>query len=144
MCGIAGYIKKKSSKNNIKKILDQMNSSQIHRGPNSTNFYICPEEQAGLVMCRLSILDLELGVQPMTSKDGRYTIIFNGTILNSPDLREELEKRQVSRQTLPIRNLVCNIPETEMDRTILVGLTFQRLHVACGPFRSQHFKKLKL
>ena len=49
MCGIAGYLKKKSNKNDIKKILDQMNSSQIHRGPNSTNFYICPEEQAGLV-----------------------------------------------------------------------------------------------
>ena len=94
MCGIAGYLKKRSNKNNIKKILDQMNSSQIHRGPNSTNFYICPEEQAGLVMCRLSILDLELGVQPMTSRDGRYTIIFNGTILNSPDLREELEKKK--------------------------------------------------
>ena len=43
-------------------------------------------------MCRLSILDLEFGIQPMTSKDGRYTIIFNGTILNSPELRKIRER----------------------------------------------------
>ena len=47
-------------------------------------------------MCRLSILDLELGIQPMTSKDGRYTIIFNGTILNAPSLRKDLEEKNVN------------------------------------------------
>ena len=70
-----------------------MNLSQIHRGPNSTNFYICPEEQAGLVMCRLSILDLELGVQPMTSRDGRYTIIFNGTFSIPLIFEKNLKKK---------------------------------------------------
>ena len=61
---------KESNRNQINLILDQMNKSQIHRGPNSTNSYINSSNQVGLVMCRLSILDLELGIQPMTSKMG--------------------------------------------------------------------------
>ena len=94
MCGIAGFLKKESNRNQINLVLNQMNKSQIHRGPNSTNSYINSSNQVGLIMCRLSILDLELGIQPMTSKDGRYTIIFNGTILNAPSLRKELEKKK--------------------------------------------------
>ncbi len=94
MCGIAGFFKKESNRNQINLVLDQMNKSQIHRGPNSTNSYINPSNQVGLIMCRLSILDLELGIQPMTTKDGRYTIIFNGTILNAPSLRKDLEKKK--------------------------------------------------
>ena len=31
----------------------------------------------------------------MSTKDGRYTIIFNGTILNSPILRTQLENKGV-------------------------------------------------
>ena len=135
MCGIAGYFKKKSNKKNIKKILDQMNLSQIHRGPNSTNFYICPEEQAGLVMCRLSILDLELGVQPMTSRDGRYTIIFNGTILNSPDLREELEKKNIKFFT--------NNSDTEVLLQMLINYGVDKLDKLNGSFAFAFYDKLK-
>ncbi|NNN21392.1 MAG: asparagine synthase (glutamine-hydrolyzing), partial [Acidimicrobiales bacterium] len=42
--------------------------------------------------CRLSINDLsELGSQPMTSPSGRYLMVFNGEIYNSPELRRECE-----------------------------------------------------
>lgn len=41
---------------------------------------------------RLSIVDLsEAGTQPMTTPDGRYTIIFNGEVYNHMDLRKEIK-----------------------------------------------------
>ena len=95
MCGIAGYFKNNSNKIEVTKIISKMNDLQIHRGPDSHDKYLNSENNLGLVMCRLSILDLELGTQPMTSKNGRYTIIFNGTILNSPELRTKLEAKGV-------------------------------------------------
>ena len=91
MCGIAGYFKNNSKKIEVTQIISKMNDLQIHRGPDSHDKYLNSENNLGLIMCRLSILDLELGTQPMTSKNGRYTIIFNGTILNSPELRIKLE-----------------------------------------------------
>jgi asparagine synthase (glutamine-hydrolysing) len=42
-------------------------------------------------MRRLSIIDLVSGHQPITSSDGRYSIVCNGEIYNHPDLRRELE-----------------------------------------------------
>ena len=95
MCGIAGYFNSKSSSEDILRTINKMNQIQIHRGPNSHGKFLNDEKNLGLIMCRLSILDLEFGIQPMTSKDGRYTIIFNGTILNSPELRKKLEERGI-------------------------------------------------
>jgi asparagine synthase (glutamine-hydrolysing) len=42
-------------------------------------------------MRRLSIIDVEHGHQPISSPDGRYSIICNGEIVNHLDLRRELE-----------------------------------------------------
>ncbi len=42
---------------------------------------------------RLSIIDISGGSQPMTSHDGRFTIVFNGEIYNYIEIREELLKR---------------------------------------------------
>ena len=99
MCGIAGFFSNKTNFENIKKVTSLMNEKQIHRGPNSQNNFFNSKKNFGMIMCRLSILDLELGTQPMSTKDGRYTIIFNGTILNSPDLRKNLETKGIKFYT---------------------------------------------
>src|SRR5690606_19355154 len=41
---------------------------------------------------RLAIIDREHGAQPMTTADGRYTIIYNGETYNYLELRAELEE----------------------------------------------------
>jgi hypothetical protein len=44
----------------------------------------------GFGMRRLSIIDVAGGHQPITTPDGRYSIVFNGEIYNHLDLRGEL------------------------------------------------------
>ena len=112
MCGIAGFFSKNSSEEKIRKIISTMNQEQIHRGPNSFNSFLNQDKNFGMIMCRLSILDLELGVQPMSTKDRNYTIIFNGTILNSPELRKNLEDQDVKFYT--------NNSDTEVLLNILI------------------------
>ncbi|MCO5119204.1 MAG: asparagine synthase (glutamine-hydrolyzing) [Burkholderiaceae bacterium] len=67
-----------------------------HRGPDSEGQY--SDEQSGvwLAHTRLAILDLsETGSQPMSSSDGRATIVFNGEIYNFRELRSKLSNEDV-------------------------------------------------
>jgi len=61
-----------------------------HRGPDGTGSWTAPSGRAALGHVRLSIIDLATGAQPMSSDDGRFTIIYNGEIYNYLELREEL------------------------------------------------------
>jgi asparagine synthase (glutamine-hydrolysing) len=48
---------------------------------------------ADLAFARLAIVDLsDAGQQPMSNEDGRFTMVFNGEIYNSPTLRRECER----------------------------------------------------
>src|SRR5258708_17135157 len=49
---------------------------------------------------RLSIIDLQLGSQPMSTADGRYVVVFNGEIYNYVELREELIRSGARFNTL--------------------------------------------
>lgn len=59
-----------------------------HRGPDDSG--ILAEGDFGFGMRRLSIIDVEGGHQPMTSPDGRFSIVFNGEIYNHLEVRREL------------------------------------------------------
>jgi len=68
-----------------------MASSLRHRGPDSDGYLI--DGGLGLTMRRLKVIDLVTGDQPMTTSDGRLSIVFNGEIYNYLELRRELEQR---------------------------------------------------
>jgi asparagine synthase (glutamine-hydrolysing) len=68
-----------------------MSDSILHRGPDDDGVYVDRAAGLSLAMRRLAILDAAGGVQPMRSADGRYVLVYNGEIFNSPDLRHELE-----------------------------------------------------
>lgn len=68
-----------------------MNTALRHRGPDDEGVWI--SGNAGLAARRLSIIDVEHGHQPMTTEDGRFTVVFNGEIYNAPELREELRAK---------------------------------------------------
>jgi len=92
MCGICGFISKKDiSPGNLRK----MNDTMYHRGPDDSGeeiFAMKNGYRIGMAQRRLSILDLSpLGHQPMHSKDGRVSVVFNGEIYNFREIKEELK-----------------------------------------------------
>lgn len=86
MCGFLQVFKKELS---IEDIEICRESAEIirHRGPNDTKEI--RHGNAFFVFNRLSIIDLENGVQPFNYND-KYTIVFNGEIYNYKELRNEL------------------------------------------------------
>ena len=97
MCGIVGI--HACASDNIKDLSTRMNHIQIHRGPDSEGVYLDESNRISLAMRRLAIIDVVGGGQPIRSKDGRYVMIFNGEIVNSPDLRRELESEGETFET---------------------------------------------
>jgi asparagine synthase (glutamine-hydrolysing) len=83
MCGIAGYIGKTDCGNS-----KQMQTELGRRGPDQNGIFNFDE--GSLIHTRLSVIDPEHGLQPMSDKDGRYTIVYNGELYNTPELRREL------------------------------------------------------
>lgn len=90
MCGLCGLINFNREYAD-EDIIRRMMLLQKHRGPDDDGVFI--EKNIGLGFVRLSIIDLSIdGHQPMTSRDGRHVIVFNGEIFNYIELREELKK----------------------------------------------------
>jgi len=90
MCGICGIVATDDANIVSKEILERMNQSIRHRGPDEDGFHIT--EKIGLASRRLSIIDLESGKQPITNEDATIWIVFNGEIYNYRELRCYLEK----------------------------------------------------
>jgi len=90
MCGICGIVYKDGNAPDPAR-LKAANDLLIHRGPDDEGFYIAGP--AGLAMRRLAIIDLNTGHQPISTADGRYTVVFNGEIYNFLELRADLEAR---------------------------------------------------
>jgi asparagine synthase (glutamine-hydrolysing) len=64
-----------------------------HRGPDDFGLFLDQNSGVALAHRRLSIVDLSSnGRQPMTTRDGRWTITFNGEIYNHAALRGELHR----------------------------------------------------
>ncbi|MEW6001524.1 MAG: asparagine synthase (glutamine-hydrolyzing) [Nitrospirota bacterium] len=91
MCGICGIVHIDLCKSVVREDLERMCKTLIHRGPDDEGFFI--DQNVGLGMRRLNIIDLVTGHQPILNENGFIRIIFNGEIYNYPDLRKELEKR---------------------------------------------------
>jgi asparagine synthase (glutamine-hydrolysing) len=66
-------------------------STLHHRGPDALGVWSDDARNIALAHTRLSIVDLsDAALQPMTSADDRYVLVFNGEIYNHVELRSEL------------------------------------------------------
>ena len=91
MCGICGVFHSERAQRVNRESLVAMNQQIVHRGPDDDGFFI--EENVGLAMRRLSIIDIQTGHQPLSNEDGSVWIVFNGEIYNHEDLRKGLQSQ---------------------------------------------------
>lgn len=87
MCGIAGILSANIDLRERIPLLENISESLKMRGPDQEGKFIKP--YVSLIHRRLSVIDPENGAQPM--RFGKYTIVYNGEIYNTADVRHELE-----------------------------------------------------
>ena len=76
MCGITGIFDTRGSGEISRTVLQRMNDSQLHRGPDEGSLHI--EPGVGLGHRRLSIVDSATGLQPLFNEDNQVVVVFNG------------------------------------------------------------------
>lgn len=88
MCGIAGTIHYRLSKESFTQELDKIK----HRGPDGYGVWNSEDGEVWMGHRRLAIIDTDSrSNQPMIF-DNRYVIVFNGEIYNYLELRKEMEQ----------------------------------------------------
>ncbi len=88
MCGISGIVRFDGGALAALPRARAMRSRLRHRGPDGEGE--AASEHAVLEHTRLALLDRAGGAQPMSTPDGRYTLVYNGEVYNHGELRAEL------------------------------------------------------
>ena len=88
MCAIAGILDLPALSDTV----DAMQRTMVRRGPD--DFGVFEDHGVTLLHARLAVIDPDRGHQPMTFsyENERYTIIYNGELYNTGELRRELLK----------------------------------------------------
>ena len=88
MCGIAGMIGLRVNDDVLKKMVDTM----VRRGPDSRGVFL--KDECALLHSRLAIVDPDGGAQPMhlSYAGEKYTIVYNGELYNTDEVKRELQK----------------------------------------------------
>ncbi len=90
MCGIIGVWSKTSvSEFELREAVDSLK----HRGPDSQNFWISKNKNIALGHTRLSIIDLEGGIQPLYDKENEIYVVVNGEFYEYDKIREFLKEK---------------------------------------------------
>ncbi|MBN1853034.1 MAG: asparagine synthase (glutamine-hydrolyzing) [Pirellulales bacterium] len=99
MCGIAG-ISFRQPHRGADPLLRAMTETLHHRGPDSSGYVSLDQGRVWLGFRRLAIRDLRgVADQPMRSASGQTTVIFNGEIYNTDDLRDQFCRNAILRTT---------------------------------------------
>ena len=99
MCSICGEISFNKKDELNKNIVEKMNETMKHRGPDGNGIYA--GECVILGHNRLSVMDPQNGAQPMSRVYGnkRYTIVYNGEIYNCDEIRRDIESKGIELTT---------------------------------------------
>ena len=91
MCGIVAKFASGQPEFEISKDLSVMAGTLVHRGPNDQGLLV--DQEAGIGMRRLSIIDVAGGQQPISNESNTVHVVCNGEIYNFAELREDLKQR---------------------------------------------------
>ena len=91
MCGICGIVHPDRNQHASTTALTAMNRRIVHRGPDDEGYWV--EENVGLAMRRLSVIDVKTGQQPLTNETRDIWIVYNGEVYNHAELRADLEPK---------------------------------------------------
>ena len=89
MCGLSGFVDLAGATRDAGDVLRRMNRRLAHRGPDAEGYF--QQGPAYFGHRRLSVIDIAASIQPMSTADGRHTLVFNGEIYNYRALRQQLE-----------------------------------------------------
>ena len=92
MCGIAGWLDRYTDLTEKQSTIAQMVDTLKSRGPDQQGIYFNNEKDVCLMHRRLTVIDPQGGLQPMTKqgKLSQCTIVYNGELYNTDELRQEL------------------------------------------------------
>jgi asparagine synthase (glutamine-hydrolysing) len=101
MCGIAGILWYGPGPSPVTSpLLQDMVRTLAHRGPDDEGVFLSADRKVGLANRRLAILDLSpQGRMPMSGKDDKVWITYNGEIYNYRELRESLGRASFRTNT---------------------------------------------
>lgn len=90
MCGIVGMVNWVEDLSLQKELLISMTNTLIPRGPDAEGYWL--SARAAFGHRRLIVVDPQGGRQPMIRRRGEYTftLIYNGELYNTPEIRQEL------------------------------------------------------
>ena len=99
MCGITGIVHFAQDLRQQETLLRKMQAVLVRRGPDQEGIFL--SENCAMAHTRLAVIDTERGRQPMERSTGgeTYTMVYNGELYNTPELRRQLEHEGVQFQT---------------------------------------------
>jgi asparagine synthase (glutamine-hydrolysing) len=129
MCGIVGALSFQGESFKVTEpYITEMRDTMVHRGPDGSGTWISDDANIGLGHRRLSIIDLSVAAtQPMSTKDERYWLTFNGEIYNHQEIREELK-------SLGYTNWKTNHSDTEVILHAFAEWGIECIHKFRGMF----------
>jgi asparagine synthase (glutamine-hydrolysing) len=116
MCGICGKVTFDQHGTVNPGLVKEMLGTISHRGPDGEGIHVSP--QVGLGHCRLAIIDLNTGAQPLSNEDGTVWISFNGEIYNYQELREGLVGRGHRFRTKSDTEVIVHLYEELGERCV--------------------------
>ena len=123
MCGIAGWFSSNADLSDKLSVINKMSEKLRARGPDEDGIYL--QKNVCLIHRRLTVIDPAGGRQPMTRRFGNelYTIVYNGELYNTEDIRKKLEA-------------MSGIPEIPAIKYLLMSKGIIRSDTCRAPLRA--------